>query len=75
MTEGSEGSEGDIFDQAITRREAQMLLPSLFPSFSLFSFYFSIFFTPITPGTGEQGGMLIMGRGKGGNDTVAPTKR
>lgn len=45
----TEGSEGDIFDQAITRREAQMLLPmSLFPSFSLFLFIF-LFFLLLSP--------------------------
>lgn len=69
----TEGSEGDIFDQAITRREAQMLLPmSLFPSFSLFLFIFLFFYSYPR----KEGGMLITGgRGKGRNDTVAPTKR
>lgn len=68
-----EGSEGNIFDQAITRREAQMLLPmSLFPSFSLFLFIFLFFYSYPR----KEGGMLITGgRGKGRNDTVAPTKR
>lgn len=69
----TEGSEGDIFDQAITRREAQMLFPmSLFPFFSLFLFIFLFFYSYPR----KEGGMLITGgRGKGRNDTVAPTKR
>lgn len=69
----TEGSEGNIFDQAITRREAQMLLPmSLFPSFSLFLSIFLFFYSYPR----KEGGMLITGgRGKGRNDTVAPTKR
>lgn len=49
MSDEREESEGDILEQPITRREAQML--SLF---SLFSFLFFYFFTPI-PGIGGIG--------------------
>lgn len=69
MTEGSEGSEGDIFDQAITRRETQMLLPSFFPSFSLFLFFLFIFLFFLLLSLREQGsreGCSLRGEGRAG---------